>query len=209
MKTFLKASIGFAIILVAPAALAQAPGNNPNAQQIINALKPTGTLSTTTRGIVPLAQGTQQAAPSMPLTQTASHPGVMMAHHAVNAPAPSPVSGQGSVNLNIDFASGSAALTPRAKAELDQLGHALTSQQLAAFKFNIVGHTDTTGTPAANLALSNARAHAVATYIETKFHVASSKLEASGVGEKDLLVKTPPQTPNLQNRRVQIINIGK
>lgn len=209
MKIFLKASIGFAIVLVAPAAMAQANSSNPNAQQIINALKPSGTLSTTTRGIVPLAPGPQQAAPAMPMTHSAAHPGVMMAHHAMTAPAPSPIGGNGSVNLNVDFASGSATLTPRAKAELDQLGHALTSQQLAGYKFSIVGHTDTTGKPAANLALSDARAHAVASYIETKFHVAAPILKASGVGETDLLVQTPAQTPNLQNRRVQIINIGK
>ncbi|MGH7043223.1 MAG: OmpA family protein, partial [Acetobacteraceae bacterium] len=112
-----------------------------------------------------------------------------------------------SVNLNVDFATGSANLTSSARQTLDQLGQALTSQQLASFQFKIVGHTDTVGAPAVNKALSERRADAVAAYLEQKFSVPAGRLQAVGVGEQGLLVATPPQTPNQQNRRVEVINL--
>jgi len=49
---------------------------------------------------------------------------------------------------------------------------------------------------------------AVASYLETKFGIAANRLQAVGVGEADLLVPTPDQTPELRNRRVHIVNRG-
>jgi outer membrane protein OmpA-like peptidoglycan-associated protein len=123
---------------------------------------------------------------------------------------PAPAStGVASTNLDVEFASGSADLTPQAAATLDQLGKALTSSQLAAYNFKIVGHTDTTGDAATNQSLSEQRAAAVKSYLESKFGVPDARLQAEGVGESDLLIPTPPNTPELQNRRVQIINLGQ
>jgi outer membrane protein OmpA-like peptidoglycan-associated protein len=112
-------------------------------------------------------------------------------------------------NLAVDFQSGSANLTPQAMATLDQLGKALTSPQLAAYNFKIAGHTDTVGDATTNQSLSDQRAQAVKTYLETKFGISDARLQAVGLGENDLLVPTPPQTPNQRNRRVQIINLGQ
>ena len=50
------------------------------------------------------------------------------------------------VSLNIQFATGSADLTPQATHALDQLGQALSTSTLAAYHFRIEGHTDTVGT---------------------------------------------------------------
>jgi len=49
----------------------------------------------------------------------------------------------------------------------------------------------------------------VKSYLESKFGVPDSRLQAVGLGESDLLVPTPPETPNYANRRVQIINLGQ
>ena len=114
-----------------------------------------------------------------------------------------------SANLDIDFQSGSAKLTPRAVASLDQLGKALTSSTLASYNFKIVGHTDTVGDAATNQTLSEQRAAAVKNYLETNFNVPSTRLQSEGVGESDLLVQTPPNTAEQQNRRVQVINLGQ
>ncbi len=173
-------------------ALAQ---TNPSAQQLINQLKPNGALSDTTRGIKPLAPGDTGAATTA--TPAADNAGTQ-------APAAAP-----SANLDIDFASGSTTLTPRATAALDQLGKALTSQELASYNFKIVGHTDTVGDSGTNQSLSEQRATAVKSYLETKFGVSDSRLQSQGVGESDLLVQTPPNTPNESNRRVQVINLGQ
>jgi outer membrane protein OmpA-like peptidoglycan-associated protein len=84
----------------------------------------------------------------------------------------------------------------------------MTSADLAAYRFRIEGHTDTVGTPAMNKALSDRRAAAVASYLESKFSVAAARLETVGLGETDLLVPTPPQTAEPRNRRVRVISIG-
>ncbi len=179
-------------------ALAQ---TNPSAQQIIDSLKPSGALSDTTRGIKPLPPGDAGMMAPAPA-------GGMSAPAPMAATAPAPAAAP-STNLDIEFATGSAVLTPAAIAELDQLGKALTSTELAAFNFKIVGHTDTVGDAGTNQSLSDQRAEAVKSYLESKYGIAETRLQASGVGENDLLVATPPQTPEARNRRVQVINLGQ
>jgi outer membrane protein OmpA-like peptidoglycan-associated protein len=183
---------------------------NPSAQQIINQLKPSGTLSDTTRGIKPLppASGSATMAPAAPVTPAASGMGSASPPPAAATASPTQAAAP-STNLDIDFSSGSATLTPEATAALDQLGKALTNSALAAYNFKIVGHTDTVGDPATNQTLSKQRAAAVKSYLETKFGVADTRLQSVGVGESDLLVQTPPDTPNQSNRRVQVINLGQ
>lgn len=194
-------SVAVMALFVAPVALmstASAQSTGPSAAQIIQALKPSGHISSTTRGIVPLSPGDASAThpPAMKTSPTAMRIG---GNHASTP----------SINLNIDFAMGSAQLTPRAKTELDRLGHALTDPTLADYKFKVIGHTDTTGSAATNLTLSQQRAAAVDQYLQTKFNISPSRLAALGVGEHDLLIPTGPNTPDRANRRVQIVNIGK
>ena len=189
------------VSLLAGAAFAQ---TNPSAQQIISALTPSGNVSGTTRGIKPLApgMGSTMAPMSSPMAP-------MSGPMAMNTPKPALGTPIAETNLNVVFATGSADLTPQATATLDQLGKALTSTTLATYHFKIVGHTDTTGIEAANQSLSEERADAVKSYLESKFKVSDTRLQALGVGESDPLVETPPNTSELRNRRVQIINIGQ
>ncbi|WP_287991569.1 OmpA family protein [Acidiphilium sp.] len=194
-----------AVVALLGMGAAHAQSSGPSAQQIIQALKPTGNVSSTTRGIVPLAQGAAQAAPAPSVAKPAAMRMKTTAPAAVShAAAQTP-----SINLNIDFATGSAKLTPQAVTELDRLGRALTDKPLAAYHFRVVGHTDTTGAASTNLALSQARAAAVKTYLMSKFDIPATRLQATGVGEADLLVPTGPNVANRANRRVQIINTGK
>ena len=110
--------------------------------------------------------------------------------------------------MTVNFTSGSADLTPQAVQALNELGRALSSKELAGYKFRIEGHTDTVGTPDSNLELSAKRAHAVVTYITSHFGVDASRLQAVGKGEEDLAVPTPAQTPEPRNRRVLVVNLG-
>jgi outer membrane protein OmpA-like peptidoglycan-associated protein len=202
IASFLAGSLLTATVFAGPAA-AQ---SNPTADQIISALKPSGDLSETTRGIKPLPpgpggdSGTSMASPAMPAAMSMSQPA---------APPPAASTSAPSTNLSINFQPGSATLTPQAMDALDQLGKALTSPQLASYNFKIAGHTDTVGDPATNQTLSEQRAAAVKSYLITKFGVADTRLQAVGLGETDLLVPTPPQTSSQLNRRVQIINLGQ
>jgi len=153
----------------------------PSAADIVNSLKPSpGQLNSPSRGIRP-------AMPAQGTTAKAAAP---------------------SVNLTVNFLTGSASLTATAEHTLDALGQALTSSDLTGFRFRVEGHTDTVGTPDANRELSQKRAEAVAAYLEKKFGVQSAKLDAVGLGQEDLLVSTPDQTPEPRNRRVKIVNLG-
>jgi OOP family OmpA-OmpF porin len=173
-----------AIGLLAAGILAPATGearNPPSPDEIIKSLTPTTSPSGATRGlrIGPAAPG--QAAP----------------------PAPQPA-----ISLTVQFATGSADLSPHAIDVLDSLGKALSDQALVGYRFRIEGHTDTVGTHEFNKDLSDRRAAAVVDYLANHFHVDRSRVQAVGMGEDHLLIPTPDQTPEPRNRRVQVVNIG-
>ena len=113
-----------------------------------------------------------------------------------------------SVDLTVDFASGSAELTPQTRETLDELGAAVNARELANRRFRIEGHTDTVGDPAYNKALSRRRAEAVRDYLTRRFGVRPARLEAVGVGEAGPLEPTPPRTPDPRNRRVEVVSLG-
>ncbi len=182
-------------LLYVCAALAIGVGNaraaDPTTDDMISALKSDG-LRSPTRGIRAVGPSGAPAAdaPSTPR------------HRAETA------SRSGSLDLSVEFASGSAELTPAAVRLLDRLGRALSSPALAGDRFRIEGHTDTVGTTDANKTLSQQRAERVASYLQEKFNVDASRLTAEGVGEDDLLVHTGDQVAEPRNRRVHIVNLG-
>jgi outer membrane protein OmpA-like peptidoglycan-associated protein len=67
----------------------------------------------------------------------------------------------------------------------------------------VVGHTDTMGEARANLALGLKRATTVRDLL-VEAGLARSTVEVTSLGEADLLVKTPDNTPEPRNRRVEI-----
>jgi peptidoglycan-associated lipoprotein len=68
---------------------------------------------------------------------------------------------------------------------------------------SIIGHTDTLGEVAFNEQLGMQRAHVVADFIAGS-GIKLTDLTISSHGEFNLLVKTPDQTPEPKNRRVEI-----
>jgi len=222
-----------ATILIVPAMLVGAHDvvaqGTPSADQIIRALRPVGPVQSGTRGIRPAATPPAALASTPPATtplagaaaappvaapadpRTTAAPAQAQppaaAQSAVVTP-PAPPAAAPSIDLTVQFQTGSAELTPDAMRTLDQLGRALSSDALAAYRFRIEGHTDTTGSRDVNMTLSQARAARVADYLQAKFGVAPSRLEPIGRGQQALKVATPDQTPEPRNRRVQVINIG-
>jgi outer membrane protein OmpA-like peptidoglycan-associated protein len=131
------------------------------------------------------------------------------ATHVTAAPAPAAAENDHpSLDFNITFATGSSELTPQAIKVLDTLGKALASNELSNSKFRIEGHTDTVGTPEANKDLSGRRATAVVSYLSQHYGIASTRLEAVGMGEEALLVPTGPGVPEQRNRRVHVVNVS-
>lgn len=198
-------AVTVAALLIAGAGLgAPAFAQNPSAESIIQSLKPTG--GATTRGIHPVGPEAGAPAPGAMSGGTATvHPVAPRAAARMAAPA---AAGSPSVNLTVQFRTGSADLTSAAEHTLDELGHALSSPSLAGFHFRIEGHTDTVGSADKNKALSQERAEKVVDYLVSKFGVDKGRLEAVGMGEEGLLVQTPPQTPEPRNRRVTVVNEG-
>ena len=212
MRSLVASLVAAPLVFAAVPVMAQ---GNPSADQIIKSLKPSGNLiSGGTRGIRLAAPsgdtGTYTPPPSAAANAAPSAPAVHPQQRvAVSRPAPAPAAAAGpSVNLTVNFPNGSAELTPEARATLDELGRALASSELSAYRFRIEGHTDTVGSRSYNQSLSEQRAEAVAHYITEKYGVATGRLQAVGMGSEGLLVPTPDQTPEPRNRRVQVINLG-
>jgi OOP family OmpA-OmpF porin len=82
----------------------------------------------------------------------------------------------------VQFATGSAELTPQAIQTLANLGQALNSPSLANYRFRIEGHTDTVGSPAYNQQLSQRRAETVVDYLASNCHIDRSRVQAIGMG---------------------------
>ncbi|HLY58093.1 MAG TPA: OmpA family protein [Stellaceae bacterium] len=166
-----------AALFVSPA-LAQSPGANPSSDDIIKALKPTGK---------PQMRG---------LHILSAQPGGG-SEAAAQAPA---------ISLNVQFMLGSAELTPEAKSVVKTLAAAINSDQLTGYKFQVEGHTDSTGTPDGNMVLSQARANAVRDDLISEYNVSGDRLVAVGKGQNEPLDAANPEAA--ANRRVQIVNLG-
>jgi OOP family OmpA-OmpF porin len=108
--------------------------------------------------------------------------------------------------VQIQFALDSAIIRPQSYETLGAMADAMHHPILRNFRFVVVGNTDTTGTRAHNLRLSNARADAIVQALVTLYRIAPERLEAVGLGQEALQVPERPEDPI--NRRVQIFNIG-
>jgi outer membrane protein OmpA-like peptidoglycan-associated protein len=78
-----------------------------------------------------------------------------------------------------------------------------TVKGLAFPEVVVVGHTDTMGTARANYALGIKRANTVREIL-VRAGLSPATVEVTSHGEADLLVKTPDNTPEPRNRRVEI-----
>jgi outer membrane protein OmpA-like peptidoglycan-associated protein len=103
------------------------------------------------------------------------------------------------------FLTGGTDLAPDSQSTMDAMLADMAARKAA--EVVITGHTDTVGGSADNDRLSLARAKAVAATLGATFAakgVKSDAIATAGRGERDLLVKTPDQTAEPQNRRVEI-----
>lgn len=100
----------------------------------------------------------------------------------------------------VRLASGSADQLEAGSAEVLSQVRALLISWPVVPDVDIVGHTDTAGNAAQNDALSLQRAQTVARHLD----IPATRLHIAGRGERQLLVPTPDNTPEPQNRRVEI-----
>jgi len=104
-------------------------------------------------------------------------------------------------HFTLHFRFESDALTAESTALVPEILR--TVKGLAFPEVVVVGHTDTMGDPRVNLALGQKRAISVRDIL-VKAGLATSTIEVTSHGKADLLVKTPDNTPEPRNRRVEI-----
>ena len=109
--------------------------------------------------------------------------------------------------IAVQFDFNSARIRPDSFRAVGLMADALYSPYLQGYKFLIVGHTDAKGSREYNLKLSQQRADAIREALIDPFGIPASRIEAVGLGEEQLLNSSKPDAA--ENRRVQLINIGR
>ena len=105
------------------------------------------------------------------------------------------------MNMSLSFRLGSAELTPEARAQADAFAKVLR-ESTSGGTFSIEGHTDSSGTRASNLDLSQRRAQSVVAHLVER-GVPEAKLRAVGFGFDR--PKRGFAASNPANRRVEIV----
>ncbi|MCG8615592.1 MAG: OmpA family protein [Desulfobacterales bacterium] len=106
------------------------------------------------------------------------------------------------VHFILYFDTDSVRLTPASMDLLPLISQ--SARERAPSEISIIGHADSQGSPAYNMALSLERAKAVAGIL-ARYDTGLRQIYVQGYGEYDLLVPTPDETPEPRNRRVEIM----
>lgn len=100
------------------------------------------------------------------------------------------------------FNAGSAALRPQFEATLNEIARTVKARPKTYV--DVFAHTDTTGTPQVNQALSDKRASTVAAFLGSR-GVTKARIASKGYGESvPLFVPDDTETERAANRRLEI-----
>ena len=104
-------------------------------------------------------------------------------------------------HFNLYFMEATSDLTEESRAILPDILTAVKTRKVP--EITVIGHTDTTGNTASNYQLGLQRAQAVRALL-LKAGLDASVVDVESHGEADLLRKTPDNTDEPRNRRVEI-----
>ena len=105
----------------------------------------------------------------------------------------------------IFFDVGSDHIRPESAPTLAMIGAMLKDH--GDLKLTIEGHTDNTGSPPANKALSEKRAAAVKAYLTSSFGIAAERLGSMGLGDTKPAASNGTSEGRQQNRRVELVKM--
>jgi outer membrane protein OmpA-like peptidoglycan-associated protein len=109
------------------------------------------------------------------------------------------------VTNDILFDVNSDVIKPSCYAIIDQVGEALKNNP--SVKILILGHTDSDGTDAHNLTLSQQRAAAVKNYITTHFAIGDTRIRSDGKGATLPVAANTTAAGKAKNRRVEFVKL--
>lgn len=107
---------------------------------------------------------------------------------------------QALANRIVEFEPGSAVLRPAGTLILDEMAAAMS--KLKDRRFEVIGHTDASGSRAGNVSLSLARAQAVKAYLVGK-GLAAERLATSGMGPDQPVARNDSEEGRARNRRIE------
>ncbi|HEX8701333.1 MAG TPA: OmpA family protein [Myxococcaceae bacterium] len=114
------------------------------------------------------------------------------------------IASEGKVAIyGVYFDTDKAGIQPESKAALDEMAKLLRKNP--ALKVYIVGHTDSQGALAGNIALSQKRAEAVAKALSTEHKIDAKRLTAKGVASFAPVSSNDTDAGRVQNRRVELV----
>ncbi len=186
--------VGLLIALASPLASAEPGKNHPT-----DLKDREFTADEIVRALVPKVDST--GAPGSGPKRTKRGLGVVQAG-SPGSDSPSAQQVRRSVSMQLQFDFDSARLTDSALTRLDAVGTALRAPELAASRFVISGHTDSTGRYDYNLGLSKRRAEAVRDYLVRRHGISAERMLPVGKASDDLIDATNPDSA--ANRRVQL-----
>jgi outer membrane protein OmpA-like peptidoglycan-associated protein len=102
---------------------------------------------------------------------------------------------------NVTFAFDSAQLNPQFNSVLDKVGQTLVEYDQTVIQ--IAGHTDSTGTHAYNMKLSEQRAASVKSYLASR-GVPAKRMQTVGAGPDYPIADNATPEGRAENRRVEI-----
>jgi len=177
----------------------------------IGASGPTTQVALSSADLVTSLQGAEQAgrtvtAASLRQMAAQSLKDPSRANRMNRAPLTDQLEKQAQLTIAIQFDFNSARIRPDSFRAVGLMADALYHPYLQGYRFLIVGHTDGKGNRDYNLKLSQQRADAIREALINPFGISSSRIEAVGLGEEQLLRPATPEAA--ENRRVQLINIG-
>ncbi len=103
---------------------------------------------------------------------------------------------------NVYFETGSSTLLPESETTLNEVGGVL--EKFVDLRLEVQGHTDTRGSNAFNLRLSQSRAESVRAYLVRHYRLRGDNVVAKGYGESQPETRERNDEERLRNRRVEI-----
>jgi outer membrane protein OmpA-like peptidoglycan-associated protein len=109
----------------------------------------------------------------------------------------------GKATIHVNFAFDKADILPDATSQIAEVAKLMIDP---ALKLSVEGHTDNSGAPPHNRALSQARARSVVAALVSQ-GVASSRLSAKGFGSDHPVATNGTEDGRAQNRRVELVRV--